>query len=156
ALLHQQLCDVVARRAVIAHQLVDKRFAVTVAVTVHVAESVVDPHVAGAGIPAEHEVLRGGRAAGGGKRGGEQQRGGAVHGVGSCRREEGPRRERVLQRRLARLRDGPPPTLRSMATRPHPLEASPAGDARLRRLCWLAIAFALLLGAYVATLAWAT
>ena len=43
-----------------------------------------------------------------------------------------------------------------MATRPHPLEASPAGQARLRRLCWIAIAISLLLGAYVAALSWAT
>lgn len=43
-----------------------------------------------------------------------------------------------------------------MATRPHPLEDSPAGHARLRRLCWIAIASAVLLGAYVGTLAWAT
>lgn len=46
--------------------------------------------------------------------------------------------------------------MRSMATRPHPLETSPAGQARSRRLCWIAIAFAVLLGGYVAALAWAT
>ena len=33
---------------------------------------------------------------------------------------------------------------------------SPTGDARLRKLCWVAIACALLLGAYAGTLAWAT
>lgn len=45
---------------------------------------------------------------------------------------------------------------RSMATRPGTFEHSPTGDARLRKLCWIAITFALLLGAYAGTLAWAT
>ena len=43
-----------------------------------------------------------------------------------------------------------------MATRPGTLEHSPTGNARFRKLCWIAIASALLLGAYVGTLAWAT
>jgi hypothetical protein len=43
-----------------------------------------------------------------------------------------------------------------MATRPSTFETPSAGDARLRKFCWIAIAFALLLGAYVGTLAWAT
>jgi len=43
-----------------------------------------------------------------------------------------------------------------MATRPGTFETSPGGDARMRKLCWIAITIALLLGAYVATLAWAT
>ena len=45
---------------------------------------------------------------------------------------------------------------RSMATRPSTFETPSTGDARLRKFCWIAIAFALLLGAYVGTLAWAT
>jgi len=44
----------------------------------------------------------------------------------------------------------------SMATRPGTFESSPTGSARMRKLCWFAIAFALMLGAYVGTLAWAT
>jgi hypothetical protein len=43
-----------------------------------------------------------------------------------------------------------------MATRPDTLRHAPALDARLRKLCWIAIVCAVLLGAYVATLAWAT
>jgi hypothetical protein len=42
-----------------------------------------------------------------------------------------------------------------MATRPH-FESPSADDARLRKLCWIAITCAVLLGAYAATLAWAT
>jgi len=44
-----------------------------------------------------------------------------------------------------------------MATRPTHFErTSPDHDVRLRKLCWLAIACAVLLGVYVGALAWAT
>ena len=43
-----------------------------------------------------------------------------------------------------------------MATRPSSIEHPSAGDARLRKLCWMAIALAVLLGTYAGTLAWAT
>lgn len=45
---------------------------------------------------------------------------------------------------------------RPMATRPDNFDTGPAGDSRRRRLCWIALAVAVLLGAYVATVAWAT
>ncbi len=44
-----------------------------------------------------------------------------------------------------------------MATRPTHFErTSQDDDVRLRKLCWLAIACAVLLGVYVGALAWAT
>src|SRR5690606_31557538 len=58
AFLHQQRGDVVAWSAVVAHELVDERFAVAAAIGVDVAQGLVDPDVAGAGIPPEHEILR--------------------------------------------------------------------------------------------------
>src|SRR5690606_17013001 len=58
ALLHQQRGDVVARRAVVAHELVDERLAITTAVGIDVAQGLVDPDVAGARVPSEHEILR--------------------------------------------------------------------------------------------------
>src|SRR5690606_29029027 len=58
ALLHEQRGDVIARGAVVAHELVDERFAVAAAIGIDVAQGLVDPDVAGAGIPSEHEILR--------------------------------------------------------------------------------------------------
>ena len=66
----QQLHHQIARRGVIAHQFVDERIAIAVAVAVHVAQPGVDPDVAAARVPAEREVLRVGAA--GGKAEGEQ------------------------------------------------------------------------------------
>lgn len=43
-----------------------------------------------------------------------------------------------------------------MATPRSHLEHTPAADARMRKVCWIAITIALLLGAYAATLSWAT
>src|SRR5690606_10643925 len=67
ALLHEQRGDVIARRAVVAHEFVDERFAIATAVVVDVAQGLVDPDVAGAGIPPEHEILRAGASDGAGK-----------------------------------------------------------------------------------------
>src|SRR5690606_15086797 len=53
AFFHQQRGDVVARRAVVAHEFVDERLAVAAAVGIDVAQRLVDPDVASAGIPAE-------------------------------------------------------------------------------------------------------
>lgn len=47
-------------------------------------------------------------------------------------------------------------TFPTMATQPSHIEHTSAGDARMRKLCWIAIVVALLLGAYAATLSWAT
>jgi hypothetical protein len=44
-----------------------------------------------------------------------------------------------------------------MATHPHAIgQALALRDAHVRRLCWLAIAAAVLLGGYAGTLAWVT
>src|SRR5690606_26250505 len=64
---YQQRGDVVARRAVVTHEFVDERFAVAAAVGIDVPQGLVDPDVAGAGIPAEHEILGAGASDGAGK-----------------------------------------------------------------------------------------
>lgn len=43
-----------------------------------------------------------------------------------------------------------------MSTRSDSLDTRPAGDARRRRLCWIAIVAAVLTAVYVGALAWAT
>src|SRR5690606_36971669 len=100
ALVGQQHGDVVTRRVVVAHQLVHERVPVAIAVIVDVAEGLVDPDVAGARIPAEHEILCGdGTAAGqqGGEHGGGQAFAG--HGESPFRARAGGR---AKGRRLAR------------------------------------------------------